>query len=38
MPSGSGPHWLPLRAALCKATGKAEAGLQVEVHLRQRVT
>jgi len=26
MPSGKGPHWLPLRAALCKAIGKTRAG------------
>jgi hypothetical protein len=38
MPSGSGPHWLPLRAALCKAIGKAGAGEQVVVHLEQRTT
>ena len=36
MPSGSGPHWLPLRAALCKATGKSLAGEQVTVALHQR--
>ncbi len=36
MPSGSGPHWLPLRAALCKAIGKSDAGEQVEVQLHQR--
>ena len=36
MPSGAGPHWLPLRAALCKAIGKADAGEQVTVHLQQR--
>lgn len=36
MPSGSGPHWLPLRAALCKAIGKADVGEHVEVHLQQR--
>jgi hypothetical protein len=38
MPSGSGPHWLPLRAALCKTIGKADAGEPVEVHLLQRTT
>jgi hypothetical protein len=37
MPSGAGPHWLPLRAALCTAIGKADAGEQVEVHLQQRL-
>lgn len=36
MPSGAGPHWLPLRAALCRATGKSEAGEQVAVVLRER--
>ncbi len=36
MPSGTGPHWLPLRAALCRAIGKSEAGEQVAVHLVQR--
>jgi len=36
MPSGNGLHWLPLRAALCGAIGKADAGEQVVVHLRQR--
>ena len=38
MPSGKGPHWLPLRAALCKAIGKAGAGEQVDVQLRQRTS
>ena len=36
MPSGTGPHWLPLRAALCTAIGKADAGEHVAVHLQQR--
>ena len=36
MPSGAGPHWLPLRAALCAAIGKSQAGEQVAVHLLQR--
>jgi hypothetical protein len=36
MPSGTGPHWLPLRVALCKAIGKADAGEQVVVRLQQR--
>ena len=36
MPSGTGPHWLPLRAALCKATGKSLAGERVTVALRER--
>ena len=38
MPSGSGPHWLPLRAALCRAIGKDAAGEEVTVQLRQRTT
>ena len=38
MPSGSGPHWLPLRAALCAAIGKSRAGEDVTVHLQQRLT
>ena len=38
MPSGAGPHWLPLRAALCKVIGKADAGEQVAVCLRQRLS
>jgi len=36
MPSGAGPHGLPLRKALCAAIGKADAGEQVAVHLQQR--
>jgi hypothetical protein len=38
MPSGSGPHWLPLRAAICTAIGKNRAGDQVTVHLQQRLS
>ena len=38
MPSGSGPHWLPLRAAICTAIGKNRAGEQVTVHLQQRLS
>lgn len=38
MPSGTGPHWLPLRAALCKAIGKDQAGEDVTVHLQQRLS
>jgi hypothetical protein len=37
MPSGTGPHWLPLRAALCTTIGKSRAGEQVTVHLQHRV-
>ena len=36
MPSGGGPHWLPLRAAICTAIGKNRAGEEVTVALRQR--
>lgn len=38
MPSGAGPHWLPLRAAICTAIGKSRAGEQVTVHLQQRLS
>jgi hypothetical protein len=38
MPSGSGPHWLPLRAAVCTAIGKSRAGEEVTVHLQQRLS
>jgi hypothetical protein len=38
MPSGSGPHWLPLRKALCEAIGKREAGEKVTVYLQHRLT
>ncbi|RZS29793.1 uncharacterized protein DUF1905 [Herbihabitans rhizosphaerae] len=38
MPSGTGPHWLPIRAALCKAIGKSRAGEQVSFRLEQRLT
>jgi hypothetical protein len=36
MPSGAGPHWLPLRAAICTAIGKRAAGEPVTVHLQER--
>lgn len=36
MPSGKGPHWLPLRAALLKIIGKSDAGENVVVHLDRR--
>ena len=36
MPSGRGPHWLPLRAALCRVIGKSDAGEQVDVHVLRR--
>ena len=38
MPSGEGPHWLPLRKAICTAIGKDAAGQEVAVHLRQRLS
>ena len=38
MPSGSGPHWLPLKKALCAQLGKSEAGAEVAVHLQQRLS
>lgn len=38
MPSGEGPHWLPLKAALCTILGKSQAGTDVTVRLRQRFT
>ncbi len=38
MPSGNGPHWLPLRAAILAAIGKDRAGEEVTVHLAQRLT
>ncbi|MER6829132.1 DUF1905 domain-containing protein [Streptosporangium sp. NPDC000563] len=36
MPSGDGPHWLPIRAALCKLIGKDQAGAEVTFHLDRR--
>jgi hypothetical protein len=38
MPSGEGPHWLPLRAAICRAIGKGAAGDEVTVRLAQRLS
>lgn len=38
MPSGDGPHWLPLRASLCQLIGKSQADELVEVRLEQRTT
>jgi Domain of unknown function (DUF1905) len=35
MPSGEGPHWLPLKQALRKTVGK-DPGQEVTVHLQQR--
>jgi hypothetical protein len=36
MPSGSGPHWLPLRAAICTTIGKAQKDEEVTVRLQHR--
>jgi len=38
MPSGQGPHWLPLTKALCARIGKSDAGDEVTVHLQRRLT
>ena len=38
MPSGTGPHWLPLRKALCTTIGKSAAGEPVDVHLLERLS
>lgn len=38
MPSGDGPHWLPLRKALTTAINKDAAGQEVTVHLQRRLT
>ena len=38
MPSGSGPHWLPLKAAVCTLIGKDRAGDEVTFHLQQRLS
>jgi len=36
MPSGSGPHWLPIKKALCMLIGKGQAGDEVTFRLEQR--
>lgn len=36
MPSGEGPHWLPIKAALCKLIAKS-VGDEVAVHLDERL-
>jgi Domain of unknown function (DUF1905) len=36
LPSGKGPHWLPIRAALCNLIGKDRAGDEVTFRLEQR--
>lgn len=38
MPSGNGPHWLPLKAALCRAIGKDRGGHTVTIHLQERLS
>jgi Domain of unknown function (DUF1905) len=38
MPSGEGPHWLPLKKALCAQLGNSAAGTDVTVHLQQRLS
>ncbi len=38
MPSGNGPHWLPIKVALCKLIGKDQAGVEVTVRLEQRLS
>ncbi len=37
-PSGNGPHWLPIKAALCKLIGKDQAGDEVTFRLAQRLS
>lgn len=38
MPSGKGPHWLPIKASLCTLIDKSQAGEQVTFHLEQRLS
>ena len=38
MPSGGGPHWLPIRKALCVQIGKSSEGEEVTLHLQQRLS
>ena len=38
MPSGAGPHWLPVRRELCRAIGKSDAGTEVALHLSERLS
>jgi hypothetical protein len=37
MPSGNGPHWLPMKAALCKLLGKDQAGDEVTFRFEQQL-
>lgn len=38
MPSGNGPHWLPIKAALCNLIGTDQAGVEVTFRLEQRLS
>lgn len=38
MPSGKGPHLMPINAALRKRIGKDQTGSEVTVHLTERFT
>ena len=38
MPSGQGPHWLPIRKALRALLHNGDAGASVTVHLLKRLT
>lgn len=38
MPSGAGPHWLPVRGALCTLIGKYRAGEEVAFRLEERLS
>jgi hypothetical protein len=38
MPSGQGPHWLPIKVALCRLIGKDKAGEEVDFHIEQRLS
>lgn len=37
MPSGDGPHWMPIKASLKKLVGK-DKGEEVSVHLQERLS
>lgn len=37
MPSGTGPHWLPVRAELCRLIGRSAAGEEVAFRLEERL-
>lgn len=38
MPSGQGPHWVPIKAALCTLIGKSRAGELVSFTLTERLS